>query len=71
MRGLVERARALRRCPWMVEVVKLRPVSILQPYTVEVYVAVDGSEACISVNPAEGFLCPKRSREGDKAGTGI
>ncbi len=55
----------------MVEVVKQRPVSILHPYTVEVYVARDGSEACISLNPAEGFLCPKRSREGDKAGTGI
>jgi hypothetical protein len=55
----------------MVEVVKQRPVSILHPYTVEVYVAVDGSEARISLNPAEGSLCPKRSREGDKAGTGI
>jgi hypothetical protein len=49
MRGLVEMARALRRCPWMVEVVKQRPVSILHPYTVGVYVAVDRSEACISL----------------------
>jgi hypothetical protein len=33
----------------MVEVVKQRPVSILNPYTVDVYVAVDRSEACISL----------------------
>ena len=71
MRGLVEIARALHRCSWMVEVAKQRPVGILHPYTVEVYVAVDGSEACISLNPAEGFMCPKRSREGDRAGAGI
>jgi hypothetical protein len=32
----------------MVEVIRQRPMSILHPYTVEVYVAVDGSEACIS-----------------------
>jgi hypothetical protein len=39
----------------MVEVVKQRPMSILHPYMVEVYVAVDGSEACISLNPPKAF----------------
>ena len=28
-----------------------RPMSILHPYMVEVYVARDGSEACLSLNP--------------------
>jgi len=35
----------------MVGVVKQRPMNILHPYTVEVYVARDGSEACLSLNP--------------------
>ena len=39
----------------MVEVIKQRPMSILHPYTVEVYVAVDGSEACLSLNPPKAF----------------
>jgi hypothetical protein len=52
-------ARALRRCSWMVEVVKQRSVSILHPYTVEVYVAVDGSEACILLKPRRGLFVPK------------
>ncbi len=68
---LVEIAKVMRKFPWVVDVIRQRPMSILHPYAVEVYVAVDGPEACISLNPAEGFLCPKRSREGDKAGTGI
>jgi hypothetical protein len=55
MRGLVEITRALRRYPWMVEVVKQRPMSILNPYTVEVYVARDGSEACISLTPSKAY----------------
>ncbi len=41
--------------PRMVEVIKQRPVGILHPYTVEVYVAVDGSEACLSLNPPKAF----------------
>jgi hypothetical protein len=52
---LVEIARVLRRFPWMVEVVRQRPVGILHPYTVEVYVAVDGSEACLSLNPPKAY----------------
>jgi hypothetical protein len=52
---LVEIAKVMRRFPWMVEVVKQRPMSILHPYAVEVYVARDGSEACLSLNPPKAF----------------
>jgi hypothetical protein len=52
---LVEIAKVLRRFPWMVEVIRQRPVGILHPYAVEVYVAVDGSEACISLTPSKTF----------------
>ncbi len=51
----MEIAKVLRRFPWMVEVVKQRPMSILHPYMVEVYVARDGSEACLSLNPPKAF----------------
>jgi hypothetical protein len=44
---LVEIAKVLRKYPWMVDVIRQRPMSILHPYAVEAYVAVDGSEACI------------------------
>ena len=52
---LVEIAKVLRRFPWMVEVIRQRPVGILHPYAVEVYVAKDGSEACISLTPSKAF----------------
>ncbi len=52
---LVEIASVLCRFPWMVDVVKQRPMSILHPYMVEVYVAKDGSEACLSLNPPKAF----------------
>jgi hypothetical protein len=52
---LVEIAKVMRRFPWMVEVVKQRPMSILHPYTVEVYVARDGSETCISLTSSKAF----------------
>ena len=52
---LIEIAKTLRRFPWMVEVVKQRPMSILHPYAVEVYVARDGSEACISLTSSKAF----------------
>jgi hypothetical protein len=52
---LVEIAKVLRRFPWVVEVIRQRPVGILHPYAVEVYVAVDGSEACISLTPSKTF----------------
>jgi hypothetical protein len=52
---LVEMAKVMRRWPWMVEVVKRRPVSHPHPYLVEVYVAVDGSEVCLSLNQLRTF----------------
>ena len=52
---LVEIAKVLRRFPWIVDVVRQRPVSILHPYMVEMYVARDGSEVCLSLNPPKAF----------------
>ena len=52
---LIEIAKVMRRFPWMVDVVKQRPMSILHPYAVEVYVAVDGSEACISLSQSKAY----------------
>jgi len=52
---LVEIAKTLRKFPWMVDVIRQRPMSILHPYTVEVYVARDGSEACISLTSSNAF----------------
>ena len=52
---LIEIAKVMRRYSWMVEVVRQRPMSILHPYMVEVYVAVDGSETCLSLNPPKAF----------------
>jgi hypothetical protein len=57
---LIEIAKTLRRYPWMVEMVKQRPLSILHPYTVEVYVTRDGSEACLSLTSSKAFC----SRDG-------
>ena len=58
---LVEIASVLRMFPWMVDVVKQRPMSILHPYTVEVYVTKDGSEACLSLNPPKAFCAQNGS----------
>ena len=52
---LVEIAKVMRRFPWTVEVVRQRPMNILHSYMVEVYVARDGSEACLSLNPPKAF----------------
>jgi hypothetical protein len=52
---LIEITKVMRRFPWMVDVVRQRPVSILHPYTVEVYVAVDGLEACLSLAASTAF----------------
>jgi hypothetical protein len=52
---LIEIAKVMRRFPWMVEVVRQRPMSILNPYTVEVYVAKDSSEACLSPTSSKAF----------------
>jgi hypothetical protein len=58
---LVEIAKVLRRFPWMVEVVKQRPMSILHPYMIEAYVARDGSEACISLTSSKAFCARDRA----------
>jgi hypothetical protein len=52
---LVEIAKTLRRFPWMVDVVKQRPMSILHPYAVEVYVARDGSDVCLSLISSKAY----------------
>ncbi len=52
---LVEIAKVLRRFPWMVEVVRQRPMNILHPYMIEVYMTKDGSEVCLSLNPPKAF----------------
>ena len=39
----------------MVDVIRQRPMSILHPYTVEVHVARDGSEACLSLTPPKAY----------------
>jgi len=52
---LVEIAKVLRKFPWMADVVRQRPVSNPHPYMVEVYVAVDGSEACLSLNQLKAY----------------
>jgi hypothetical protein len=45
----------------MAEVVKQRQVGILHSYTVEVYVAKDGSEACLSLTPPKAFCAQNGS----------
>ncbi len=52
---LIEIAKVMRRFPWMVEVVRQRPVGILHPYMVEVYVAKDESEACLSLTSPKAY----------------
>jgi len=58
---LVEIASVLRRYPWMVDVIKQRPMSILHPYMIEVYMTKDGSEACLSLNPPKAFCAQNGS----------
>jgi hypothetical protein len=52
---LVEIATVMRRFPWMVDVVRQRMMNILHPYMIEVYMAKDGSEVCLSLNPPKAF----------------
>jgi hypothetical protein len=52
---LIEIAKVMRRFPWMVDAVRQRPMGILHPYTVEVYVARDESEACISLTSSKAY----------------
>jgi hypothetical protein len=52
---LIEIAKVMRRFPWIVDVIRQRPVSHPHPYLIEVYVAADGSEVCLSLNPPKAF----------------
>jgi len=52
---LVEIAKVMRRFPWMAEVARQRPISILHPYMVEAYITRDGSEACLSLTSSKAF----------------
>jgi len=52
---LIEIAETLRKFPWMVEMVRQRPVSHPHPYLIEVYVAVDGSEVCLMLNQLKTY----------------
>jgi hypothetical protein len=63
---LIEIANTLRRFPGIVEVVRRNPMSILHPYMVEVYVARDGSETCLSLNPPKAFCAQNGAVKGVK-----
>jgi len=52
---LVEIAKTLRKFPWMVDAIRQRPASILHPYMVEVYVARDGSDVCLSLTSSKAY----------------
>jgi hypothetical protein len=52
---LVEIAKTLRKFPWMVDVIRQRPMRILHPYMVEVYVARDGSDVCLSLTSSKAY----------------
>jgi hypothetical protein len=58
---LVEIAKVMRRFPRMVKVVRQRPMNILHPHMVEVYVARDGSEACISLSQSKAYCAQNGS----------
>jgi hypothetical protein len=58
---LIEIAKVMRRYPWMVDVVRQRPMNILHPYMIEVYMTKDGSETCLSLNPPKAFCAQNGS----------
>ncbi len=39
----------------MVDAIRQRPMSIQHPYMVEVYVARDGSDVCLSLTPPKAY----------------
>ncbi len=55
----------------MAEVARQRPMNILHPYTVEAYVARDGSEACISLNPPNAYCAQNGSVREVRLRTGV
>jgi hypothetical protein len=52
---LVEIAKVMRRYPWMVDVIRQRPMSILHPYMIEAYAARDGSDVCLSLTSSKAY----------------
>jgi hypothetical protein len=52
---LIEIAETLRRYPWMADVIRQGVEPNPHPYLVEVYVAVDESEVCLSLNRSKAF----------------
>jgi len=52
---LIEIAKVMRKYPWMVDVIRQRPMNILHPYTAEVYVARDGSDVCLSLTSSKAY----------------
>ncbi len=52
---LIGIAKVMRKFPWMVGVVRQRPMSILHLYMIEVYMTKDGSETCLSLNPPKAY----------------
>jgi hypothetical protein len=52
---LIEIAEVMRKFPWMVEVVRQRPINILHPYGIETYVARGGPEACLKLTSTKIF----------------
>jgi hypothetical protein len=58
---LIEIAKILRRFPRMVDAIRQRPMSILHPYTVEVYVTKDRSDVCLSLNPPKAYCAQNGS----------
>jgi len=63
---LVEIAKVMRKFPWMIEVVRQRPMSILHPYTVEAYVAKDSSEACLSLTSSKAYCAQNGAVRGTR-----
>jgi hypothetical protein len=58
---LIEIAKVMRSYPWMVDVVRQRPMSILHPYAVEVYVTRDGSGVCLSLTSSKTYCAQNGS----------
>jgi hypothetical protein len=61
---LMEIASVLHRFPWMADVIRQRPMSILHPYMIEAYVTRGGSEVCLSLNPPKAFCVQNGSVRG-------
>jgi len=52
---LIEIAEALRRYPWMADVIRQGVEPDPHPHLVEVYAALDGSEICLLLNRSKAF----------------